>query len=247
MRAVNDKERRRASRRGFGALLFISVVIHAGAFAAVVYAQGRAPKLQTPSGAIPVELVRLGKERDEQLLPRKVAPPPPPPPDAVALETPDAPPPPPKPKPPPPKPKSADEQMSDAARRLLQDAANSRLDEALDKLEAEGSADGSVHGTTTDPNRAARGYEAQVGALLKQRYRIPDLIPQAQRRFLVAEVLLIIESNGRISRHQFTKSHPNQLFMQALERLLKTTQLPPPPRTLRRLYKKEGMLVRFVP
>ena len=138
--------------------------------------------------------------------------------------------------------------MSAAARRLLQQASDTRLDDALTKIETqEGSPDGSIHGTTTDPTRAARGYEAQVGALLKQRYRIPDLIPQSQRRFLVAEVLLFIESDGQISRHRFTKPHPNQLFMQALERLLKSTRLPPPPRAIRRRYKSEGMLVRFVP
>lgn len=244
MRVANATERRRAGRRGFAGVLVASLTVHVVAFAAVVYAQSRKPRLRTPTGAIPVELVRLGKPRDERLLPRKRTPAPAPPPDAVALQTSEKPP----RNPPPKRSKSTDERMSAAARRLLQQAPDPRLDEALDKIEApEGSADGSVHGTTTDPNRAARGYEARVGALLKQRYRIPELIPASQRSFLVAEVVLFIETNGRISRHEFTKHHPNQLFMQALERLLKTTKLPPPPRAVRRRYRDEGMVVRFVP
>ena len=245
MRAVHATSRRRASRSGFVGVLLASLGVHGLAFAAVVYAQSRKPRLRPPTGAIPVELVRLGKPRDARLLPRKRALAPAPSPDAVALRTPEKPPPKARPKR---RPKSTDERMSAAARRLLAEAPDARLDDALTKIEAqEGSPDGSAYGTTTDPNRAARGYEAQVGTLLKQRYRIPELIPASQRRFLVAEVVLFIQPSGVISRYEFTKRHPNQLFMQALERLLKTTKLPPPPRAVRRRYRDEGMVVRFVP
>ncbi len=223
-------------------MVVLSLLLHGGAFAAISYAQWlKAPRPQIQN-AIPVELVKLGKPRDPNLLPRKVRPPPPPPDEGINLDTKNSKKPPPKRR----KPEKTQDKMSDAARRLLEARPDPDLDKALAKIEEdEGAADGSIYGTTTDPNKAAKGYAAKVSALLHQRYSVPELIPKAQRRFLVAEVILYVESSGRISRHEFIKEHPNKLFMNALVRLLKTTTLPPPPKELASQYRREGLAIRF--
>ena len=237
------RARSRAVNRAFKWVLGGSLALHVGVFGVVVYAQSLHPKLQVHD-TIPVELVRLGKPRDPALLPRiaKSAPPPPAD-DTVALDTGKTD----KTKPTPKPDKKKTPELSDAARRMLEGMADDRLDKALAKVEElEGSPEGVAHGTTTDPARAARGYEAQVAASLKQAYQLPEML-KSQQQFLSAEFVLFIEGNGRISRYEIVKRHPNDLFMSALESLLKTHQLPAPPPNLASRYRDEGVLVRFKP
>ena len=238
MQTVRDRQR--AVNRGFKWVLIASFVLHFGVFGAVVFAQSQRPAVVVKD-AIPVELVQLGKPRDPDLLPRKVRRAPPPPDDGVNLDTGK------KPKTKPKRKRDPDKAMSDAARRLLNDANDSALDNAFSKLdEPEGSPDGVARGTTTDPTRAARGYEAQVGASLKQAYRLPETL-KSRRQFLSAEFVLFIESNGRIARYEIVKSHPERVFMSALENLLKSHQLPAPPKALAKRYRDQGVRVRFKP
>ena len=173
----------------------MSLLVHGGAVGGVVYAQSLKPPRIDVTQSIPVELVQLGKERDRRLLPRLAPPPPPPPPPE-----PVAPPPPVEPAEPPPpaadavaldteKPKEKPEKkkpprkrkarLSKAAQRLLNNGANNRLDRALERLEDRtGSPDGSPSGRSTDPNRAAEGYQRAVAATLKNAYEIPAPIPR---------------------------------------------------------------------
>lgn len=239
------RDRQQTVNRPFKWVLIGSLLLHFGAAGAVVYAQSRNPKPAVRS-SIPVELVKLGKPRDPKLLPRKVrSAPPPPPDDAVALDTgKDTP----KPKK---KPRRREKkpELSDAARRLLESSSSeAALDDALAKIEdPEGSPDGFAEGTTTDPSKAARGYEATVAASLKRAYKLPELL-KSQRQFLSARVVVYIAPNGRISRYEVVKKHPNQLFMSVLEGLLTNHQLPPPPNpTLARKYGSEGLDIIFKP
>jgi hypothetical protein len=236
------RARSRAVNRPFKWIVGVSLGIHVGVFGAVVFAQSRQPKVKVHD-AIPVELVRLGKPRDPALLPRiaKSAPPPPAD-DAVALDTGQK-----KDKPERKPDKKKEPELSDAARRMLEGPVDDRLEKTLAKVEEmEGAADGVAHGTTTDPNRAARGYEAQVAVSLKQAYQLPEML-KSQQQFLSAEFVLYIEANGRISKYEIVKGHPNDLFMSALESLLKTHQLPAPPSALASQYRERGVLVRFKP
>lgn len=257
---------------GFLPLLMVSIIVHVGSIGTTVYAVSLSPPRIQPSASIPVELVRLGKPRDPELLPRKVRAPPPPPP---------APPPPPEPPPPEPaapeppppaeavavpveppktekekpkpktkaKPKKSP-RLSKAAQRLLQNRSSSeaRLDDALAKLdEQEGSPDGSLRGTTTDPSKAAEGYIRALTEALDQAYDIPAAIPAAQRPFLKARVVLFIDRNGRITKFEFIERHSNKLFMSALENLLRTIRLPRPPAALRRRMARSGVEINFSP
>lgn len=245
MAHVSARLRKKTVNRGFKWVLMGSFALHFGIFGAVVYAQSLKPKRQVHN-AIPVELVRLGKPRDPKLLPRKVRrAPPPPADDAVALDTgkkPD-----PSQKKPERRRREKEPTMSDAARRLLESANDDALDDALAKIEEpEGSPDGVPEGTTTDPTKAARGYAAKAGASLKRAYQLPDLL-KAQQQFLSAEILIHVEPNGRISSYEIVKRHSNDLFMSALERLLKSHQLPPPPPELAERFRTDGILLRFKP
>ena len=252
--------RAREANRGFLRLVIGSLTLHGALFGAILYVGSLKPRMPNDLAALPVELVTLGKPRDPNLLPRKVKPPPPPPveapeappvqaepeasPDAVALDSPEKPE---KPKKKP-APKQTPKRISDAARKLLAGAEDRRLDEALERIETpEGSPDGSLLGTTTDPSAAANTYEAQVKGILQNRYKLPMTVSPSQRQFLEAEVVLFIDAQGRIRSYEFLKRHANEAFMGALEGLLRDVKLPAPPRELRRDYANRGLAIRFKP
>lgn len=246
---VRQERQRRQETGLFAAFVIGSLVLHVGGAVALGAWQNRPRRRVDLASAIPVQLVKLGKPRDAKLLPRKTAPAvaPPPPSDGVALDKgkkDDD-----KPKKPTPPRRAADEKeatLSKAAERLL---AAEALDSALDKLgdEAEGSPDGDPMGTTTDSTNAAAGYYRDVVKALQANYKVPTVIPASQRQFLKARVVLFIERNGRVRDFQFVESHPNKVFMSALERLLKSIVLPPPPAAQAGQVKDTGIEIIFRP
>jgi hypothetical protein len=222
-----------------------SLFVHTAAVGAVLYNQHRRPAVVDVRDAIPVQLVALGKKRDPNLLPRKVqeqvaaAPED----KGVALDTKNEPADPSKT----PSKKPPDKKLSNAAERLL-DGRDSRLEAALDKIEdREGDPDGDIHGTTTDNANAAAGYQRAIIKALQTNYRLPETIPSSQRQFLKAQVLLYIEGDGTISKFEFVEGHPNEMFMGALDLLLKSIKLPPPPASEAGSYRDNGVLVIFRP
>lgn len=240
----------RPRTRGFSVALVGSLAVHAVGFIAVAIIQGHRPPPPQLQTAIPVELVKLGKPRDAKLLPRiaRPAPPPPAPDKAVSLDSGK------------PEQKKAEKKkekapkLSPEAEKLL-NRRPSAIDRAMSKLdslpsetpdEGEGSPTGSIYGTTTDAGKAASGYLAEVSAALTAAYHLPETIPADQRRFLSAQVVLHIEPDGRISKYEFIKRNNNRAFMSALERLLKSIQLPPPPKALAARFRR-GQPVEFTP
>ncbi|MBX2811750.1 MAG: TonB C-terminal domain-containing protein [Myxococcales bacterium] len=250
--------RSKIANRGLTGILFTSLILHVGAVGGVIYVGGLRQTVDLNLEAMPVELVTLGKPREPELLPRKITPQPPPqpPPDPapadVALESIQQPEPA-KPEPEEPKvqkPKSRRKRvrkLSATARKLLE-GRDEDLDRALKKLDdPEGSEDGSPLGTTTNRAAAATAYEGQVATVLRSRYQLPTTIPPSQRRFLEAEIILYINRRGTITRYEYAKRHSNTAFMSALENLLRSVNLPPPPKVLAREYATSGLVVRFKP
>ncbi|MFO0722950.1 MAG: TonB C-terminal domain-containing protein [Myxococcota bacterium] len=235
-----SRQARKRTMRGFTVAVTASLVFHgAGVAWAVIAAKPRpAQKIES---AIPVQLVKLGKKRDPKLLPRLVAEEPPAPPDAVKLDTGK------KPNETPPKPKdkreTADGKLSDAAKRLL----DNRLDRSLEKIAPEGDPEGDAHGTTTDVTNAASGYARDVLRVLQAGYRPPETIPASERPSLKTRVVLFIERNGKISRHEILEPHRNEAFMNAVENLLRSATLPPPPAALADQLAESGIEVVFHP
>ncbi|MGF1509949.1 MAG: TonB C-terminal domain-containing protein [Myxococcota bacterium] len=252
---VTALHRTQEANQGFGWVVGGSLVLHAFLMTIAIYTSAlsfRAPNFEE---AIPVELVQLGKPRDPKLLPRKVKPPPPPPdsdpavpgkeapgPDAVALDTDE------KDRRRETKPERKEPELSPAARRLLRQADDRRLDEALAKIDdPEGAADGFEDGTTTDPNARGDAYLAAVKNALEQAYHLPETIPRSERPFLQAVVLIRIAANGRITSYDFVESHPNQQFLGALRAMLERIELPPPPADQAQEIRKHGIQIRFKP
>jgi outer membrane biosynthesis protein TonB len=232
------------ANRGFSGVVMLSLVLHVSIIGGIALAQLSKPHLDLKN-AIPVQLVQLGKRRDPKLLPRKVEEPKaetPPEEQAVAIQ--DKQPDKAAPKPD----KKVPKHLSDAAKRLLEGKTDSKLESAVNKIEdREGDPEGDIHGTTTDATNAASGYNKSVMIALQRAYQLPETIPQSQRGFLQAEVALSIDRDGSIAHYEFVKRHPNEIFMAALESLLKTMKLPPPPAALADSVKNPGILVRFRP
>jgi outer membrane biosynthesis protein TonB len=244
MTAVSARVRVQQLNRGFGPLFIFSLLVHAGALGAVVFGQHLKGRPQVQMNSIPVQLVKLGKLRDPNLLPQITRPPPPPPDEGIALDTKD------ETRPNQPtkeRPKAKDPQLSDAAKRLLESRPDD-LDRAVGRIEEdEGSPEGSIYGTTTDPTNAASGYLAQVGAIIQHNYKLPATIAESERRFLSAEVVLYIQRDGTVSKYDIVKIHPNDAFRRALELVLQSLKLPPPPAALASEYANSGLGVIFKP
>ncbi|MBI2372590.1 MAG: hypothetical protein HYV07_01195 [Deltaproteobacteria bacterium] len=232
--------------RGFWLAVVASVFIHGVAGGAIVWAQSKQPAPIRFIESMPVQLVKLGKKRDPELLPRLVEPPPPPPaPEGISLAQKD-----------PSKDRKADKkpekkvekrELSSAAQRLL-DAQPSAMERALAKVETdEGDPEGDVAGTTTDPAQAAAGYQKALIIAIRREYVLPEAIPPSQRSLLRARVWLVIAPSGAITEFKFTESHPNTLFTGALEKLLQTVKLPSPPSEIAQTVGKDGVELVFRP
>jgi hypothetical protein len=244
MTAVSARVRVQQANRGFSGLFIVSLLVHAGALGAVIFGQHLKGKPKVTMNSIPVQLVKLGKLRDPNLLPQITRPPPPPPDEGIALDTAN------NAKPTEQtteKPKPKDPQLSDAAKRLLESRPD-ELDRAVGRIEEdEGSPDGSIYGTTTDPTNAAKGYAAEVAAIIQQSYVLPKTITPSEHRFLSAEVVLHIERDGTVSKYEIVKIHDNEAFKRALESVLQRLKLPPPPPAVASEYAEAGLGVIFKP
>jgi TonB family protein len=238
--------------------MVISVALHLGLFGACVVANQLSSRprieLQKPIAA---KLVRLGKPRDERLLPRKETAPPPSPAAQVApVPVPPAPAPSPTPAavevPGKPTPKAA------APASAKPPDNNAKLDDILKRFKAGlppgpasnadpvGQLDGDPEG---DAEEAAEGerYLALVQRRVKDNYQVPATIPEQERLYLHAVVRIFIQKNGQISRHQLIRSSGNGIFDSAVQSgVARASPLPPPPEHLVDLL-REGVDLNFRP
>lgn len=238
---VEGVQARRKSTSFFTAMIVASLFVHGSAIAGLAIWKGKTTKRVDLSRAIPVRLVRLGKKRDPKMLPRLVRAAAPKD-DGVALDTSKSE----KPKPPTAKPEKPKE-MSDAAKQML---AGRSLDDAFAKIdddEPEGDPEGDPSGTATEGATMADKYHREIVRTLQAAYRVPTVIPASQRQFLKARVVLFIERNGRVASYEFVERHPNKVFTGALESLLRSIELPPPPAKQAKIYRDDGVEIIFRP
>jgi colicin import membrane protein/protein TonB len=202
-----------------------------------------APAIDLQQKPIVAKLVRLGEKRPEQWLPRKEAAPPAPP---AALPAPAAPVAAPKPaasvpaaKPPPPAPASEAPKPAGASLASILSKVQRQADE-----ERWGDPGGDSAGESD--TAAGDQYLALVDRALRANYTAPVTIPERERLYLEANVILWIESDGRISRWRLERPSGNATFDAAVERTLKgTTRVPPPPDHLRDSYRTTGIKLVF--
>jgi TonB family protein len=235
----------------------ISVALHVGLFGAAVvaarYAAG--PRIDLGQKPIAAKLVRLGKPRDEKLLPRKeTAPPPPPAPTEapVPVPPPPAPSPTPSPVPAPPAPKAA------APAAAAKPDSRAKLDDVMKRFksglppgpatasEPVGQLDGDPEG---DAEEAAEGerYLALIQRRIKDRYQVPATIPETERLHLNAVVRIYIERNGGIARSELVRSSGNGVYDSAVQAGVgRASPLPPPPEHLVAML-RDGVDLNFRP
>ena len=206
------------------------------------------PKVDLTQVPIKASLVRLGKPRDEKLLPRKeeAAAPPKPiveevavpapaaPANVVKIPTKDA------------KPDKADKADSakDAKKSLFDAFAKGGKQGKPPELEGE--ADGDPNGDAA--KQEGERYYALLTNVVKRNYDVSNTIDEAERRRLRAEVALRIRPGGELMNVDITKGSGNELFDSAvLGAVKKAAPFSAPPEHLRDSLKKSGVSIVFTP
>lgn len=207
------------------------------------------PRVDLEQKPIKASLVRLGKPRDEKLLPRKEeeAPPPAPkveevavakpatPDNAVKIPTKDA------------KPDKSTDKKDGAkdAKKSLFDAFN-KTGKAGKPEELEGQADGDPDGDSA--KQEGERYFGLLNSVVKRNYDVSSTIDEAERRRLRAEVALRIGPGGELLGVELTKPSGNELFDSAvIGAVKKAAPYSPPPEHLRDSLKKAGVAFVFTP
>ena len=188
--------------------------------------------------------MRLGKPRDEKLLPRKEEEPPPPPAKAeaepvklppqdtaVKIPTKDV-----KPE------KTASKEGPKDNKKSLFDALNRASRGAA--AEIEGAADGDPEGDSA--KQEGERYFGLLRAVVRRNYDVSDTIPESERRTLKAEVALWIGTAGEVLNVKLTKASGNEMFDSAvLGAVKKASPFAPPPDTLKDTLRKQGVAIVF--
>lgn len=207
------------------------------------------PRINLEQTPIKASLVRLGKPRDDKLLPRKDEPPAPPtPPEPTPTPAPPAPVSAAAPVPIPTKETKPSESKTkpsiEAPKKNLADVFN-KVGRAGKAEEAEGALDGDVDGDSA--KQEGERYFGLLTAVIKRNFDVSDTIPEAERRTLRAEVAVRIGASGELLDVDITKSSGNELFDSAvIGAVKKAAPFTPPPEHLRADLKR-GQVLGFTP
>lgn len=223
------------------AFVALSLAAHAVAIgAALVWSWAFAsPPMQLEQEPIKASLVRLGKKRDEKLLPRKEEPLPPPPPKTADVPTP-TPAPPDKAVKLPSKDAKPDKAPAADAKKTLFDA----FSKAGRQEELEGDPEGDPDGDSAV--QEGERYFGLLKAVVQRNYDVSDTIPEAERRTLKAEVAMFIGAGGELVDVRLSKPSGNELFDSAvLGAVKKAAPFAPPPPHLADELKRKGVAFLF--
>jgi TonB family protein len=234
-----------------GPFLLGSVAAHAGLvlLGLVLGTFFAAPPLDLDQKPIHATLVRLGKPRDQKLLPRKETPPPPPkevkgtaapapPPAEKAVPIPSA-------KPTPATAKQSGQKEGEARRKQLFGAFD-KFSKAKPDEELEGAENGSLDGDAAKAE--GEQYWGLLTAQVRRNYDVSQTIPEDERIHLRARVALRIGRRGQVLKVSLAKSSGNALFDNAVLAAVKKAQpFSPPPDALRDSLEKTGVVLEFVP
>ncbi len=223
----------------------LSVLAHA---VLVTWGVARRPPapLDLEQKPIVAKLVRLGEKRPEEYLPRREEPAPPPaPPAPKTVAIPTAAPTPAKAAAPAPKapPKPPAPSASGAPGGTSLSSILSKVQKQADQERwGDPSGDPGGDSDTSEGNP----YFALVDRALRANYTAPVTIPERERLYLEANVILWIEPDGRITRWRREGTSGNATFDAAVERTLRVTpRVPPPPENLRESLRRTGIQLTF--
>lgn len=239
-----------------GRFLVVSLVAHGVVLLAVgLYATFfSGPRVQLDQKPIRATLVRLGKPRDEKLLPRKEQPRPPPPKKVEATPTPAAPEPAKvavpvpgvKPEPAPkPTPQKGEVQGDDRRNRLF-GAFDKLAKPSKQEEELEGAEDGDPNGDSATAE--GERYFGLLSSQVRRNYNVADTIPDDERLYLKAQVAMRLNRTGEVIEARLAKASGNTLFDSAvLAAVKKASPFSPPPDHLRDTLQKNGIVLEFSP
>jgi TonB family protein len=234
----------------FVALSFGAHVLAVGVWLIVGWIMaGPKVDLQVP---IKASLVRLGKKRDDKLLPRKEVEAPPPKPEvkevalpapapadtAVKIPTKDT------------KPEKAD------ARKDAKDSPKDTKKSLFDAFakggsqakpeELEGEEDGDPNGEAA--KQEGERYYGLLKSVVKRNYDVSNTIDEAERRRLRAQVVLMIGPGGELIDVSINVPSGNETFDAAvIGAVKKAAPFTAPPEHIRDTLKKEGVAIVFTP
>jgi TonB family protein len=186
-------------------------------------------------------LLKKGEEKPKNQLPHKDPQKPPPAPAPVPAPAvaprPDAPP---APRPadrPPPRPDYSKDQ-NNALAALADEVKKTQYTQ-------DGSPDGVPEGDTLDPT-VGQAYLTKMYQAVKRNYSVPELIPEKERLFLKAVVIVRLEASGAIKDLSFESRSGNDLYDSAVEAAIrKAAPFEPPPKELAEHYAKDGIGIPF--
>src|SRR6266496_1975865 len=129
-------------------------------------------------------------------------------------------------------------------------AGGTSLASILSKVQKQADAErwGDRSGSAAGDSNAAEGdqYLALVDRALRANYVVPVTIPERERLYLEANIVLWLEPDGRIARWRQERPSGNPAFDAAVERTLRATpRVPPPPSQLRDSYRTTGIKLVF--
>lgn len=207
------------------------------------------PPLDLGQKPIHASLVRLGKPREKELLPRKEEPPPPPPKAAEAAPPTPAPPPQavavPSLKPAPPVAKASGAKAGDEHRRELFNAFK-KISKSNSKDVPEGALDGDRNGDSAKAE--GERYFGLLKAQIQRYYDLPNTLSDQERLRLKALVHIFIGHGGQLIKVKAESSSGNGLFDEAVVTATKrASPFPPPPDTLREKLQSDGVVLAFTP
>lgn len=214
------------------------------------------PTVDLNQKPIKASLVRLGKPRDEKLLPRKEELPPPPQKVEAAKEVPAPVPAPEAPKavpvpipgvkPSPAKAATKQDGLADGDRRSKLFNAFSKTSKQAKEEELEGQLDGDPNGDSATAE--GERYFGLLSSQIHRNYDVSQTIPDQERISLKAEVFLMIGSRGEVLRSQLQKPSGNELFDNAVILAVKrAAPFSPPPDHLRHSLQNVGVVLEFRP
>ena len=180
-------------------------------------------------------LLKKGKERPKDWLPRKPAAAAPAPPKNVRPSK-DA--------------KKTDSKARKTPSRVdyskdMGSALESLAAEGAKEDEGEGSPDGVEEGTALIAQKGNE-YMTKVYSAVKGQYSVPKVITERERQFLAATVVITINARGQIKNLTFEKRSGNQVYDSAIEAAIRrAAPFPPPPPELVDKYSSEGIGIEF--
>ena len=220
--------------RGIRFTLIGSGVVHAGVVVALIAGTAGSSRSQSRvETVITTKLVRLGKERPKELLPRKHRPPPPPPPRAAVSDA--------KAAAPGPK-KSARDRISEMS--SLSNAL-SRAKKTSDE-EPEGHPDGSPDGESTlQQALIGNRYQNEIGLCAHKYFTVEGVSPDKIRN-RKATIYVRIKADGSFFDFKVEKGSGLKAFDRAAERAVKRCgKVSKPPKEIFKQVHDEGVEIEF--